>query len=281
MTRTADHSVEAPRQDVAGLAGMDATHTSRIVWLGFAVLLGLFMLMLFLGLLELLKMERRVEAVVNQGMQQVALAQEMQSMAQQRAVLLMIVAHETEPFLRDEVVMKYDVLGGRFATARQNLLRQNLDTHEQEIMQWLALAVDRSQKALRAVIDAAVRDELTLAQQRLVQDAIPVQSAMLIKFTEMTDYALRKARTESATALSAYERTRNLAWAGGLLTLLCGFGIASWMRHRLLGLVTERATLSRDLQHTLRDLNFQKRAMDEHAIVSIWDAAARHECRSR
>ena len=273
MTRLTENRTEISQLDAAGLERMDVTHTSRIVWLGFGVLLGLFVLILFLGLLELRKMERRVEAVVSQGMQQVALAQEMQSMAQQRAVLLMIVANESAPFLRDEVIMKYDVLGGRFATARQNILRQNLDAHEQAIMQWLALSVDRSQKALRSVIDAAVRDDLVLAQRRLVQDAVPVQSAMLVKFSEMTDYALRKARTESAAALSAYERTRNLAWAGGLLTVLCGFGIASWMRHRLLALVTERATLSHDLQHTLRDLNFQKQAMDEHAIVSILDAA--------
>ena len=273
MTHTAEILAQVPRLDAAGIENLDAKHTTRIVGLGFVVLLGLFILMLALGLNELSTMEKRVESVVNQGMQQVALAQEMQSMAQQRAVLLMIVAHESDPFMRDDLILKYDVLGGRFAMARQNLLRQNLDAREQEIMQWLALAVERSQKALRSVINAAVRDDLALAQQRLVKDAVPVQSAMLVKFTEMTDYALSKARTESAAALKAYERTRNLALGGGLLTLVCGFGIASWMRHRLLGLVAERTALSRNLQHTLKDLNFQKQAMDEHAIVSILDAA--------
>lgn len=247
--------------------------TGRTIWLGFGAMLGLFMLLLGLAVGELRKMDARVVHVVNDGLEHTVLLQEMHAAARQRSLLLVELMSETDPFLRDEMLLRYDALGGRFASARQKLADHELDVAEQRLMARQAAAVDDSQGAQRAVIDAAMRDDGTHAQTLLVREAIPAQEAMLSVLGELSAYVTDRARAESRAARLGYERTRNLVWLGGGLIALSGIGVAWWVKRRMVGLMDERAGLTQALHETLRDLSFQKHAMDEHAIVSIANAA--------
>jgi len=253
---------------------IEAAHESRsrrAILLGFGAMLSLMVILLVVAGVELRKMDQRVEAVADHGLKRIALIQDMHKAARARALLMVTIVNDEDPFVRDENVLRYDRLGGQFAVAREKLTGMILDEEEKRLLAKNADAVGRSQGELRKVIDAALKEQPAMARLLLVRDAIPMQESMLAVLTELTNYVTDRARGESQQARIAYSRTRWVLVGGGIAIVISGVVIAWWVRRRMNILKKERVTLTRALQESLRDVTFQKQAMDEHAIVSIAD----------
>jgi len=189
--------------------------------LSFGVILGLLLVLTVVALVQLAGGQRRLEAMANNHLAKITLANRMYVAARERTVALQRLLLAEDPFDRDNLWMRFIGQASEFAQARGALLTLALSDEERALLrhqsELTALAVPIQERVVRLIWDG----QRVAAQRLLVDEAIPAQDRVLEQLKQL----YRMQEQEAAEAASQFtrdsERARQwlLAIAGAILVI--------------------------------------------------------------
>jgi len=247
--------------------------TTRPLLLGLASMLLLVGIGMAVGVFQLRQMAQTLDDVVREDATAVSAIVTMMRSARVRLLRLSEALELSDPFERDEKLLEFERLEGEFGGARQRLLRLPLSAQEQALRQRQDAQLGQLMGHFDWILARARGDQLIAARDAFKANAIPTQSHMLD--TLMRWVELRQVQQGArAEQVRAQQRSAVAMMLGvGLVTVLLGGLVAvlvyRWNR-RAIGRLTEQQAR---LRTALAEQAIRQRALDEHSIVSITDAA--------
>jgi diguanylate cyclase (GGDEF)-like protein/PAS domain S-box-containing protein len=191
--------------------------------------------------------------------------------ARERSVELYRIATVEDPFERDEHMLRFGELAGRFIEARSRLLRLELDLQSRALLEEQGRQAAVSLALVGEVIKLALAERREDAIALLVGRAIPAQEDMMGTLNAMLERQIAGSHRK-AEALQKLQRLSIwLIAVLGVIAVLLAAAIARYVRRGMARLVGEMSIAAADLQEANRQLGYQKLAADQHNIVSIAD----------
>ncbi len=250
-------------------------HATRVIGLGFGVVITLMLVLAATTLMRLNRIQESMREISEVHSADVQLAHRMYDTSRERAYLLFQIVHEDDPFLADEFVMRFKKLSLEFGAARQALLKQPLIPEELALLEKQRQAAADTVRQQERVLNLIFEGKRDQAEDALLELAMPAQESILSILGQFIE--MQHQEVEQASRLAAeQERLAYLFLLVGtaVATLVSGW-IAFYVQRNMSGLMFRLSDKSEQLRLSLRDLEFQKQALDEHAIVSIADRQGR------
>ena len=250
-------------------------HARKIIAIGFSIVIAL---MLFLTASTLKRMERIHENIREISEEHTITAQyahRMYDLARERVYLLFNIGHADDLFVADELAIRFKALEYEFGQIRQELLTQNLLQEEKALLEKQRLAAAETVRLQEAFLDLVFADKKEQADEVLIKQVLPAQEKVLIALSQIVKMQHREVAVASKAASDQEYLVQLFLVIGTCVATMLSVGIAFYVRGNMSGLMRSLANKSEQLRLSLRDLEFQKQALDEHAIVSIADQRGR------
>ena len=255
--------------------GIAARASIRGLTLGFAIVLGLVVLLAIYALLAMHQIRQDMESAVGMYKTEARLAETMYRLAHRQTEVMQGLVHERSPVLRAEKERLLRELDSQFEVLLHKLVALDLHPSERAVLEGQAimsakLAEDRSK--LMSLLAAGRVGEA----ERFMLDHVMVDQAQVIQALNQFTYI----QDDKAADILLGDRRRHQTAVNGIVTaglaaLLLGAWVAYGVRRRIGKLLHGVEVASDQLEVSLRTSFFQKRALDEHAIVSIADVHGR------
>ncbi len=253
-------------------AGNSATRRSgRIVRAGFIAVTVLIAGISLFAVLALHQARTALDRIVYNEQLAMELQFRMMQAARERSVEIYHVATSEDPFVRDEHILRFGELGGRFGSARGELLMLDLDPQSRALLQEQGRQATISMALLEEVIVLAMDERRDDAVHLLVNKAIPAQEAMMATINTLLERQIAESHRKAEALQQLHSLSVLLLAVAGIAALLLAVAIARYVRLGMDGLVGELSGAAHDLQETNRRLEYQRLATDQHNIVSIAD----------
>lgn len=253
--------------------GRGVRNPGRLIVAGFALVIALMLGLVHFhrsGVAESEQLLDRLLSVEDAAMEQLAV---MQNVSRERALLLHDLAITRDPFEREEKVQKYYDLALVFGNARQKLLALGLDDHERAMLEQQRIAAHRTLELQQQVINLAQEGKTDAAQQFLIDEAIPAQDEMLQLLRALQEHEMGDARQLAQSGAQHLKKLASLTGYVALAAVVLALLIAALVGAHTSALVRGLVATSNKLEKAIKNLEDQKFALDQHAIVSIADAA--------
>ena len=247
----------------------------RVIAIGFGLVVVLMLALLVFSLSRLSAIRTALEDVAEKHNQHAVLAYEMYNASRERAFLLYSITSDPDPFSRDEKIQRFYRLGTVFGEARMKLQASNLTAAEKAMLDAQGKDTSVTTNLQQEVIDLAAVDRMNEASRLLQQKAIPAQARAFEAINGFVQFQVEKTRSRVAAAVKLQEGARVTMIAGGVAAIFLAILIAVSVSRRLSDLMLRLSGTKARLDENFRDLEFQKLALDEHAIVSTADASGR------
>ncbi len=174
---------------------MQTRHSKKFVISGFAfVLITLFAAGVG-GLSQLNQLNKQQLEITEHYLLKHDLIHRMLTASRERAITLNQIANLTDPFERDEQIMRYHRLGAQFAGAREQFLALPLASEEVALLKQQGEEVGKGISSQHEAIELATAEQFDKARDLLTHTAIPTQKRV---------FALLQSLYELQTAV--YER---------------------------------------------------------------------------
>lgn len=201
-------------------------HTKFTISLGFILILFMLVALAVIGLTRMSAIQSRMDGIVNQQNVKTELVVTMHNAARERSIALHRMALMADPFDRDTEYLYFRQMAWDFLKARTALHKMALSPVEVEA---LKVAQELTKKAVAVQEEIYIltsEEKFAEANQRLLQEALPVQNQVLAQFNTMLAYQRHSAREAATTAELEYQNTFYSMIGLGLLSVVLGIGIA-------------------------------------------------------
>jgi PAS domain S-box-containing protein len=253
-------------------AGLKKAVSNHLLIAGFSLILVLMVVVLLIGLNGMRQTNASLKRIVHENNLKVEYATIMRFAARERTLTLHAMAIMTDLFALDERYAHFTSMGAKFARARMSLLDMRLNDQEREILAKQGHLTGIAVPLQERVVDLVMANEISAANALLLDEAIPAQNDVLTHLNHLVEYQQNAAQRAVALANETYRSSYDyMAVLGGLAVLL-GILIALYVARRMGQGVRELRATANALHQTVRELEFQKFALDQHAIVSIADS---------
>jgi len=250
-------------------------YPSRVIAVGFALVVLLMLALVVFSLSRLSAIRAALDDVAEKHNHHAALAYTMYNVSRERAFLLYSITSDPDPFSRDEKIQRFYGLGTAFLGARKKMLASNLTAAEKIMLDAQGKDAWATTSLQQEVIDLVASDRAKEASRLLQEKAIPAQERMLEAINVFFLAQVEDTRDKVADAAKLHEGARAFMFAGGTAAIVLAILIALFVSRRMSDLMLRLSGTKARLEESVRDLEFQKLALDEHAIVSITDASGR------
>lgn len=251
------------------------SHSGAMIILGFGVVVALMGWLTVSSLVRLNGIRANIADIVTQHNEHAGLVRNMLKTTRDRAVILQKIISESDPFVRDELAVRVDELGTEFARLRSQFIELELQPVERALLEKQGLASANTKPLQYKVIDLAREGHLSEAQRALVQEALPAQDAALAALNDLLAFQDGEVKRHAELAYNSQRKAYAFLMAGGGISILLSIVIAFTVRTQIRNLIARLLATTRELEENARELKYQKIALDEHAIVSICDAAGK------
>lgn len=198
-------------------------HPKHAITLGFVLVLFLLAGVTVIGLSQMAGINARMSAIVNQQNVKTDLVAAMRNAARERSISLHRMALMRDPFERDEEYLYFSKVGTDFLKARNDFLAMRLTPTEKELFaasqKFTSQATEAQAKVLVLINDNKV-DE---ANQRLLEQAVPMQNLVLATFDRLLQAQRQATQAAAAAAQRQYKHAVYSMVGLGLLSI--GFGV--------------------------------------------------------
>lgn len=246
---------------------------------GFTLVMALIILLGLIGIVHMNSVTNDIRRIIEVQNRKSQLAYEMVIASRERAMHLRALIDEQNPFERDAMVPRFHELAGVFRRAREEMLKLELSHEEYKLLKAQAEYTARGSLIQDEVLDLTLQDRLEEARDLFVHHNI-LQKAALDNLRQIANLQIRHNETASLSARERYRMAVVLLLLSGavvlLLTGLIALFVSRRQAHLLLQLMAkerEQHRMNKLLAKANQDLQSQKTAMDEHAIVSIADTS--------
>lgn len=207
--------------------------------------------------------QSQINAIVETHNVKTTLLYDMFSAARERSLLMHMMLDMEDPFLRDELFLRFNRHGGQFARARIKLLEMTLNTEEQALLDEQGKRSGKAVPLQRQVIDLIQADDFVAAEKLLMSKAVPAQDHVLEILLRLRQYQ------ETAARNIALQNKRDLHDVL-LYTIVLG-GLAIIMVAGIAVIITRRT------MRTELDLIIEKQ-FAEATLHSIGEAVIATDC---
>lgn len=251
------------------------TIATRWITAGFALTVLLMISLIFFGLSRLNLISDTVDGIVNTELAAIESIYVMHSAARERSLVLNNITNTSDPFERDEMTQRFTELAGTFGEARRRLLNLPLSDKEKELLEKQRQFTNAAIPLQSQVIELVQAGKTDAAQRQLALNAIPAQNHVIAVLKELFDHELDKSETLAKKVRSERQHAHVFMISSGTGAILLTIAILFLVNHRMSGLVSQLMDTTGQLRMALKDIEYEKLAMDKHAIVSIADADGR------
>jgi len=195
--------------------------------------------------------------------------------ARERSYVLVKLVHEDDALVADDYAMRFWALAHEVAEARRLLLKENLTPEEHALLDRQAAATALTVPLQERVIELSGAYRRSEAMAILTEQALPAQEAVLRALSDFIAWQNREIEEVSQLTAAQVHSAQMVMLSAMLLTVLASLVIAFYVQRNMSRLMKGLTDKTWQLNASLRDLDFQKQALDEHAIVSIADPQGR------
>ncbi len=257
----------------SGPEGKGFRNPGRLIAAGFALVIALMVGLVYFhrsGVAESELSLDRLLSVEYAAIEQLAV---MRDTSRERSLLLHDITITPDPFEREEKFQKFYDLAVVFGNARQKLLALDLDAHEKAMLEQQRAATQRTMELQQRVIELVQAGEARAARQLLVEQAIPAheETAQLLRASQ--EHEIEDARVLAESSSKRLKKLAGLTGYVALAAVVLALLIAALVGAHTSALVGGLVSISDKLEKAVKYLEGQKFALDQHAIVSIADAA--------
>jgi diguanylate cyclase (GGDEF)-like protein/PAS domain S-box-containing protein len=242
---------------------------------GFGVVVVLLIAMPAATMVRIERIRMLVTEISAQHARHVQLAHRMYHAARERSYVLVRLVHADDALVADDYAMHFWALAHEVAEARRMLLKESLTPEEQALLDEQGRMVALTVPLQERVIELAGAYRRREAMAILTNQALPAQENVL---SSLTAFIVLNNREIEKVSKEAGEQVRNaqvVLFSAMLLTVLVSLAIGIYVQRHMTRLMRGLTDKTWQLNASLRDLDFQKQALDEHAIVSIADPQGR------
>jgi len=212
-------------------------HATRIISLGFAVVITLMLVLAATTLMRLDRIRESLREIAEDHTVHAQLAHRMYDASRERAFLLFRGVNEDDPFLADALAMRFRELAVEFSQARQTLLKQNLISAEMALLKRQGKAAEDTmlqQDLVLGLVFAGNRDK---AQEMLAKHALPAQEGVLSAIDLLIKLQHREVEMASKRAAEQEREAYLFLLIGTAVATLLSGGIAYHAQQKMSGLM--------------------------------------------
>ena len=261
------HPNPTPLSDFAEIRAF----TPRIMRWGFGAIMAVIVLITALSFWRVELGHRAMNDITSQEQVAVEMLYRMQLAARDRTFVLFAAVNSENPFEQDREIQRFYALAATFDQARTQLMQLKLDETKRSLLAQQRAQTEMTQPLMARVIELLESGRRAEAERVLVAQVAPAQNKMIDTLTALLEDAVAGTRERALSARQAQDRATVLFIAGTLAGVLLIGGIFVRVTRKMGGLVFNLADTGERLHTSNLDLQFQKRALDEHNIVSASD----------
>lgn len=244
-----------------------------ILILGFSIIITLTTALLVYSALNINTANTALQNVIQKETSHANAAHQLQSIADDRTLLLVEIMHENDPFTRDEKIQRLYQSGEQFIKIRQQLEINFLDENENAILkkqrQLSTIVTDDVHKILELVTDNRI-DE---AHELYLNKVLPNQRVSSQLLNQISVYQEHEAILAASTAEQQEKQVYRTVITGGLLLIVITILIGIFVYRHQVSSIQKLLFTGNQLNKANLDLENLKYALDQHAIVSITDTS--------
>jgi diguanylate cyclase (GGDEF)-like protein/PAS domain S-box-containing protein len=199
----------------------------------------------------------------------------MHDASRDRSLLLYDIVLTRDSFKREALVERYHEAAVRFANARRGLEALALYPGESEMLERQREQAVRIVELQGRVIELAQFGDMESAQRLLIEEAVPAQDETIALLDALLNHEIAESLALTRSVERRLNRNAPLVLLAAVLAIILSVAIAIFVARRMSGLVSRLTGTADELAKVNKELEYQKLAMDEHAIVSIADRAGR------
>ncbi|HIJ22917.1 MAG: hypothetical protein HON68_00620 [Gammaproteobacteria bacterium] len=208
--------------------------SSRIIYNGFGMVLAIVILFLLINIYQIQRLSGEMQLIVEESLSKTYYAQQMRDSARERVTLLLIALYEKDPFLRDELFIKFDQLAGSFLLSSNKLKAMELSVMEEEAynqaMRDAQVGARALQKAKEMIEWSDVNDVNIVLQQQVSNlidvEVIPARLGVIAGLDRIQQAQIEAGQQAAEVAVNSKERANLLLIVIGLVIITMGFWIA-------------------------------------------------------
>lgn len=245
---------------------------TRTLIIGFSLVAALIIAILAVALLHIQESRFVLNKTIVEHNGCLDLSSQLYRTARERMDLLQNITGEADPFVRDEKIQLFWQKAGNFAQIRSALLKRDLEENELEVLERQAKLARDIVLWQEQVVDFILAEKLDSAWPIITNQIIPAHNQMLALLVTYNDFQIAEMREAIEATRQIDDRALDLLLATGGAALILILFIAIFV-HRRMGNLTGRLTMTAaNLESSLRELEFQKLALDKHAIINVANA---------
>ncbi len=250
-------------------------YSTRVMVIGFGLITVLMLALLVFTLYRINGIGATYGEIVAEHNHHAALIYTMRFTARDRTNLLLKIVYDTDPFSRDEKVQRFRELSLKFGETRKALLSYHLAPEEMALLKRQQEFTPATMQLQEQVLELALSGQQEEAVSLLVGAAIPAQERVLGLLNQFLQYQSKEVQELVNTAARLQRQAFFYTLFGGLTALLLVVLIGAVVSQSMTALLARLGRTAGELKQSLNEIGFQKRGLDEHAIVSITDAQGR------
>lgn len=244
-----------------------------IIAAGFAVSIALMIALVAFGLTRLNDIYETVNEIVTVEHSAIKSLYIMQDAARERGVLVYQITQTPDPFDRDELIQQFYERASMFTEARQEMQKLDLSNEEKRLIEKLREQTGTAAPLLQQVVDLTQEGRMAEAHRLFSQKALPAQTGVIQTVTAILEHEMKESTELAEVAQTKRRQAIFFMVISGFAAIVLSAITALFVTRRLSNLVANLLRTSGELRTALRDLQFEKLALDEHSIVSITNAA--------
>ncbi|BAN34068.1 hypothetical protein SCD_n00219 [Sulfuricella denitrificans skB26] len=250
-------------------------YSTRVIAIGFGLVMVLMLTLLVFSLSRLTAISSALDDIAEEHNNHAALAYTMYNASRERAFLLNNLTFDADPTNRVEKIQQFYSLGTAFGKARTRLREYNLVPEEVSMLEEQNIFTSVAMRLQQEVINLVAADRMKEASRLLQDKALPAQAREFEVINAFIQFQAEETRNSVAAATRLHASAQATLIAGGGAAIILAFLIAVFVSRSMTNLMLRLSGTKVRLEESVKDLEFQKQALDEHAIVSMTDALGR------
>ncbi|OOZ40748.1 hypothetical protein BOW53_06420 [Solemya pervernicosa gill symbiont] len=176
--------------------------------LGFGIIVLLIFALGVIGLTEMQRLDDRLEYIVGERNVKVSLVSTMRHKARERSIFTFMMLDEKDPFLRDDLRMRFHEAASEFMAARDQLEQMPLSSEERSYIDFAREMAAQGATAQQKLLDALFEDRFEEANRLQLSLALPAQNKVLHSLSQLVEYQERATEQAVAEVRRSYENAR-------------------------------------------------------------------------
>ncbi len=214
-----------------GLVAM--SRSSRLLVGAFALVWLLMAGLVLLGLYALEDNNQRLEKVVYEHNRKLELALALRGIPEDRALLVYEMILSPDPFVRDELMLRFRELASTYVQKRDQLRSFPLAPEEGAALQAAQDKARESTRLMEEVVELALEGREAKARTLLIDRTVPIQHQARKLFGKFAEYQARSSEAAVGTARIAFRRAYLMTGLIGGMALLLGLLVSARVIRRI------------------------------------------------